>query len=251
MGTTPFYQDPNFYMAITSIIAIFLSLRPDFKKFRKAKLDLDLYNMIWVTHMVGNPIIQMSLIIKNIGGRNISIENINVELTRDREPLIKLPLQHYYDKPTDKETILFKKFTLIPNEEWNHHSKFLNFFKRDDSIIFKESDRKLKNEIQRLKQLPENLNQQSLISTNEHFAEPFKKLFDKHFIWKEGNYTLTINIQTEGNIANISKSFSFTIFKALETEFIEDKSKYSSGDRIFWYSDSYYGEWIELEEKGN
>ena len=63
------------------------------------------------------------------------------------------------------------------------------------------------------------------------------------------NYTLKINIETEDNCKNITKSFSFTIFKSLETDFIEDKLKYSSGDRIYWNSDNYIGEWIDIEEK--
>lgn len=251
MESTPFYQDSNTYAVIIALAAFILSLIPYLKKLRNGKLDLDIYNMIWITHSVGNPIIEMSLIIKNIGGRDISVKNINIELIRDGERLINLPLKHYFQKTTDKQPLLFRKFTLVANAEWNYNCRFLNFLKREDNKLFKDSDKKLRNELRRLKQLPENTNPISIVHTDESFTEAFKILFDKYFIWKEGNYTLKLNIETENNTNNINKSFNFTIFKSLETEFIDHKSDYTSGDRINWFSDNYHGDFIEIEEKGN
>ena len=151
------------------------------------------------------------------------------------------------EKPADQTSILFRKFTLTPNEEWNHNSNFMNFLKRDDLMIFKDTERKLKTEIERKRAQKTENKSHSAVEADESFVEPFKVLFDKHFKWKEGNYTFTINIKTDENIADISKSFSFTIFKSLESEFINDKSRYLTGVRIYWYSDNYYGEWVEIE----
>jgi hypothetical protein len=244
-NSVPFYLELEFWSIMIASIAIILSqVSPVKLWFKKAKLEIDTYESIWISHHVGNPIVQINLILKNIGGRKISINKIFIDIFRDGEKISTLPLKNYLDKLNDTSYLQFGKFELEPNKEWNHGAKFLNFFSREDSKKYKEAERNIKNEIEKLK-VP--TDQNKIIKADQSFTKPFIELFDKHFQWKDGNYSLNLHIKTEDNTANIVKTIKFTIFESLKEEFESDKIRYESGDRIFWYSDNYNGEWIDIE----
>jgi hypothetical protein len=237
--------DANFWTAVIAFFALLVSLLPYIKKIvRKAKLEVDIYDSILVTHYIGNPIVQINLIIKNIGGNSISIKDTYIDVYRDNEKIVKLPLKNYLDKFNDSIYLPFKKITLEPNEEWHHGARFLNFFSREDSSKYKESERSLKNEIERIRKESE---PNDVIQADKSFIVSFEELFDKHFIWKEGNYLLKLFIKTDNEKVDIIKNIKFTLFESVKQEFENDKNRYLSGDRIYWYSDNYNVEWIDIE----
>ncbi len=244
-NNSPFYLELEFWSIVIAFIAILLSQVPPVKLwFKKAKLEIDTYESLWISHHIGNPLVQINLILKNVGGRTISVNKIFINVFRDGEKINILHLKNYLDKLNDTSYLQFGKFELKPNEDWNHGARFLNFFSREDSKKYKEADRKIKNEIEKLKTPTE---PNKIIKVDKSFTKPFIELFDKHFQWKDGNYSLDIHVETENDTANIVKTIKFTIFESLKEEFENDKNRYESGDRIFWYSDNYHGEWIDIE----
>ncbi len=240
-----FYTRPEFWSVVIAFIALIISALPYLRRFfKKAKLEVDIYDSIWITHHVGNPIIQINLIIKNIGGSSLSINQIFIDVYRDGEKIMKLPLKNYLEKFNDSYYFPFKKVSLDPNEEWHHGARFLNFFSRDDVKKYKENERNLKNEIERIKKETE---KGEIVRANKSFIVAFEELFEKHFNWKDGNYSLELHIKTDNKKVDLIKTLKFTIFESLKQEFENDRNKYDTGDRIYWYSDNYYGEWIDIE----
>jgi hypothetical protein len=64
-----------FWTIVAGLIPTVLSQVPPIKNwFKKAKLDLDLYSKVSIRHYIGNPNLQLHLIITNIGGRKIKIK---------------------------------------------------------------------------------------------------------------------------------------------------------------------------------
>jgi len=77
----PFYLNWSFWAVFVSVIAIALSqMPPVYLWFRRAKLDLEPYSRIHIAHRVGNPTIQLHLILSNIGGREIKVKNIIITI---------------------------------------------------------------------------------------------------------------------------------------------------------------------------
>jgi len=64
--TTPLYLNWSFWAVVFAAIAIALSQLPPIRLwFKKAKLEIELYSKIAITHKVGNPNLQLHLIINN------------------------------------------------------------------------------------------------------------------------------------------------------------------------------------------
>src|SRR5689334_23252996 len=94
------YTDWNFWTAIIALLALILSqLQPLHLLFRSAKLEMELYSRIHIHHKVGNPQIQMHLIIINVGGKDLRIKGITAKVKRDSKDLVDLPAQNYLVQP--------------------------------------------------------------------------------------------------------------------------------------------------------
>lgn len=77
---------------------------------------------------------------------------------------------------------------------------------------------------------------QNLIEIDENLVQPFHSFFDKHFIWRTGEYQLTVYINTDQKTTNISKKYRFTIFESHTDQLKEITDKYKFGDGIWWNS---------------
>ena len=75
----PLYMDWSFWAVVIAFAALVLSqLPPIHVMLKRAKLDLELYSKISITHKLGNPNLQLHLILSNIGGRRVSVTDIKV-----------------------------------------------------------------------------------------------------------------------------------------------------------------------------
>ena len=133
----PLYLNWSLWAVVVAAIAVVLSQIPPIKELlKKAKLDLEVYSKISITHKVGNPNLQLHLILSNIGGRNVRVKDINVSISSDGNFLATLPAQNYLQKQNDQSTLLFTTFSLKPGQEWAHITNFLNFFNREDGKAY-------------------------------------------------------------------------------------------------------------------
>lgn len=214
----------GFWSVVIATIALIVSSWNQIKSFFiKGKLDIDLHSRINLGHYSGVPAVQMPIIIRNIGGSSLRIINIKIDLTRDKTEEFSLSAQTYLD-PTKNVYILFTKFPLEANKEWNHNIYFSNYLSRDDNKELKKAI------LERDKAYPQfrrinnmNINPDNLLEVNDRLEQPFNSLFDNNFKWKSGDYTLNLVIETEDKIANFQKKYRFTIFESQSEMFKEEK----------------------------
>ena len=239
--------DWKFWSVVVSFSALLLSqLPPIHILIRKAKLDLEVHSRIFITHRIGNPNLQLHLILRNMGGRSLRIKNISASLSRDAQHLMQLPAQSYVANPKENQLVLLTSFDLKPDDEWSHAVSFLKFFDRNDEKTHRDAELALKNEIHRQK---EEFGEKHFAVASPEFIKPFEDLFDKKFKWLAGEYSLKVSIVTNTPKANILKQYRFTIFESQTESLINHKEGYPSGAGIYWDSPAYVGQWIEIEEK--
>ena len=241
--------DWKFWSLLVSLSALLLSqLPPIHILLRKAKLDLEVYSRIFITHRIGNPNIQLHLILRNMGGKSIRVKKIYAKVFRDGKEVMNLPAQTYFANPKDNQPVLLTSFMLEPDKEWSYMTSFLNYFDRNEERIYRTAELNIKNEILRLKdETPEN----SLAHASEMFVKPFNELFDKKFQWFDGDYVLEVMIESDKEEIMALKKYRFTIFESQTNDFIKQKQGYSSGAGIYWDSPESIGIWIEIEEKSS
>ena len=232
-----FYQNWTFWAFVVAALALLLSQLPPLSDLlRRAKLDLEVYSRILVTHKVGNPNIGLQLIISNIGGKTIRIRGATVTLKCDGKHIASLPAQNYLSSPTDpKLTVLFTAFSLRPREDWNHMVNFLNFFSREDEKIYRRAESAIKNDI--FKKLAESEGKAKIVEADEEDVKPFIDMHKAFFIWHPGEYEMYISIDVIPRRAAIEKKFRFTIFESDSDDLAKSLDEYKFGDGIYWSSD--------------
>jgi len=244
----PFYLDWSFWAVTVASIALVLSqLPPIHILLKKAKIDFELYSKISLLHKVGNPNLQIHIIINNIGGRKVRIKNIESTVIRDGNKVAILPAQNYLEHPSDKNTVLFTSFPLNPGDEFGHIVNLLRLFSREEEREYRDLEGKLKSDIFE-KQALINGKQKELIEASPENVEPFHKFFTQHFIWSAGEYELKIKVITDNESTNIEKNYRFTLFEYYEEELRKIKERYKYGDGIYWDSDVIQSAIIDIKE---
>ena len=184
-ANVPLYLDWSFWALVAAAIAIALSQLPPIKLwFRRGRIDLETFSRIHITHKIGNPNIQLHLILSNIGGRAIRVKDIIVEAKRDGKKVAILPAQNYLQNPNDTNTVLLTSFSLKPEEEWAHIVNFLNFFSREDEKKYRSAESKLRQAIIEKRKLPENI--EAVVETTDELIAPFITMFSNKFVWNPG-----------------------------------------------------------------
>lgn len=235
-ATTHLYSNWSFWAVLVSAIAVILSQLPPVRLwFKKAKLDIEMYSKISITHKVGNPNLQIHLIVNNIGGRKVRVKGISASIKKDGKLVATLPAQNYLESQNNQNTLLFTPFSLTPSQEWAHIINLLNFFNRENEQEYRGLEAKMLANY-RSKKTNSNQDSQDLIEIDEALVKPFHNFFDKHFIWSPGEYQLSVNITTDNETANISQEYRFTIFESHTAQLKEITARYKFGDGIWWNS---------------
>lgn len=232
----PLYLDWSFWAVVIAAIAVFLSQIPPIKELiKKAKLDFEVYSKILITHKLGNPNLQLHLILSNIGGRNIRVKDITVSISRDGHHLTILPAQNYLQNQNDKNTLLFTTFSLKPTEEWAHTTNFLNFFDREDEKKYQSIEGAMITDYrEKAKELDIDQDKGHLI---EHPKELVGKAFDFYNskqIWKSGEYLMEVNVITNNHATDVTKKYRFTLFESHEEQLSAITEHYKLGGGIWW-----------------
>jgi hypothetical protein len=237
--STPILFDWGFWSAFAALIAIVLSqIPPIHVLFKKAKIDFELYSKISLSQKVGNPNLQMHLLITNTGGRRIRIKKITASIQRNRQQIAILPAQNYLQKSNDAtSTMLFTSFFLNPEEDWSNIINLLNFFVREDERRYREIEAAMQADVNLKRAEIQATGDEitALIEVEDGLTDQAQNFFDNHFIWLDGEYRLCVTIETDHPKANISKNFSFVIFETQSEELrkITEHFKYGGG---FWWN---------------
>jgi hypothetical protein len=246
-ANVPLYLDWSFWAVVVAFIAVALSqLPPVHLWFRRARIDLETHSRIHITHKIGNPNLQLHLILSNVGGRLVRVKNIIVKVKRDGKEVAVLPAQNYLQNPNDTNAIMFTSFSLKPKEEWAHIVNFLNYFSRADEKRYRSAESNLRADILMQKQIPGN--KDVLVETTDDLVAPFKSIFDEKFIWNPGEYEIATLVITSNSRANITKNYRFTLFESDSAELSKVANDYKYGDGINWDSGNHPGVIAQITE---
>ncbi len=231
---TPLYLDWSFWAVVVAALAIALSqLPPVLSWFKRAKLEIEPYSKIAITHKVGNPNIQLHLIINNIGGRKIRVKDIHVEVERDGIEVANLQAQNYLQSQSDKDTLLFTAFSLKPGEEWAHITNFLNYFNREDENLFRSLEKEMLSDFH-AKRDTFGHDHKGLIEIESDLVQPFHEFFNRKFIWKAGEYNLNVFVRTDSPKVDLIRRYRFTLFESHVTHLHAITEHFKYGGEISW-----------------
>lgn len=233
MAQTPFYLDWTFWAVVVAFLALVLSqLPPIHIMLRRAKLDVEAYSRIHLTHKIGNPNAQLHLIISNVGGQEVKVKSIVLHFKRGDEDSFTLPAQNYLQAPGDKDTVLLTSFKLKPKDEWAHIVNFLNFFSRTDEKAFRQIESNLKSDIFEKMEIPEN--KDKVVEATSSNVQPVIEFFQHRFRWAHGEYEIALEIQTEPQRASVLKRYRVTLFESDSTELRSYADDYKIGAGVYW-----------------
>ena len=243
----PLYLNWSFWTVVIAAIAILLSqLPPVHILLQRAKLDIELYSRIYLTHKVGNPNLQLFLILNNTGGRVVKIIGSTTTIKRDGIQIAKLPAQTYLQNPNDITALLFTRFLLKPKEEWAHSVNFLNYFSRSDEKKYRDAESKLKTDI--FKKREEQQNKEKFVDAENELVTVFLEMFNEKFLWIPGEYEISVSIDAKPTKASIEKNYRFTLFESDSKELSKSREDYKLGDGIYWQSGNHPGVNVQIKE---
>lgn len=245
--TIPLYLNWSFWAVVIATSALLLSqLPPIHMLLKRAKLDIELYSRIHITHKTGNPNLSLHLILNNIGGKVVKIKGISATIKRNGKQIAILPAQNYLQNLNDKTTILLTSFSLKPKEEWAHNVTFLNYFSRNEEKEYRSAESDLRENIfgkQKLQQ-----NKDVLIEADSEYLPPFMKMFNDKFLWSADEYEIQVSLEAKPEKANIQKSYRFTLFESDAEELSKHKDDFKYGDGIYWDSGNHPGVTVQITE---
>jgi hypothetical protein len=74
----------------------------------------------------------------------------------------------------------------------------------------------------------------ALIELDASVVESARTFFDKHFIWRAGEYLLKVNIIANQDAPNVTKTYRFTIFESQEEQLKAITEHFKFGGGIWW-----------------
>jgi hypothetical protein len=244
---THFYLDWQFWAAGVAAVAVVLSqLPPIHLLLRRAKLGMELYSRVHLIHKVGNPNVQLHIILSNLGGRAVRVRGITLSVRRDGQEIATLPAQNYLPDPSASQTVLFTPFTIKPKDEWAHIVNFLNYFAREEEKRYRAAEVAIKAYIVEQKKLP--ANEKVVVEAGQQLVAPFTQMFDALFVWKPGEYELVVNVLTDAARSSVAKAYRFTLFESDSAELASAKEAFKTGDGIYWNSGDHPGVIVSITE---
>lgn len=233
--STPIYTDMKFWSLVISILALVSSQWRFFANlFRRARLNVEPYNQIFLSHRFGSPNAQLHVIITNSGGRKVRIKGMTLKISGPTGGVFSLPAMGYFQKISESQPVLFVPFSLLPAEEWAHNVQFLNLFSKQDEKIIKAATADLRANVVEKIRLAKEEGIQELQYADPHLVEPFTRHFVRSFKWHPEEYNLTISLATDPPNAYTEQQFRFVVFESDANEFLAMAEKYRAGERIFY-----------------
>ncbi len=250
MPSVPFYENWTFWTAFAAVLALILSQLPPLRELLKgARLDMDVYSRIPITHRDGNPNIQVHLVLKNIGGKSIKIKSAIITLVREGKEVASLPAQNFLKNPNNPDSMIpFVSFNLRPKDDWAYLINFLNYFSRENEKKYRAAESAIKERIYQIKNLPENKEKDEVLEAEDTYIKPFIELFNELFIWQAGEYEMRIRVDTDPGKAAIHKTYRFTLFESDSNSLRKHKDYYKTGEGIFWGGDHVKGIIVQIVE---
>lgn len=243
----PFYSDWTFWAVVVAALALVLSqLPPVHQMLRRSKLAIELYSRVHIAQKIGNPNVQLHIILTNTGGRSVKIRGATLTVRREGKEVATLPAQNYVPESDNDRTVLFTSFTIKPKEEWAHIVNFLNYFSRSDEKTYRAAEATLKRDLGNKLKLAEGKG--DLVEADPVNVEPFVAMFNSKFVWQPGEYEIHIAIDAVPKTKGLEKKYRFTLFETDSAELAKAKDDFRLGDGVYWNSGNHGGLVVQLVE---
>lgn len=241
---TPFYEDWGFWQGAVAFGALVLTQCPPIKQwFKRPRLEVEVFDKIWVNEELGRPMIQIHLIITNAGNREIRINKLKITLKRDNE-IREIFGKGYYENISDQQAVLLVPFRLAPKEEWRHGVNFLNNFSREEAKRNANWGKAMRDDIRsKHERLPEN---HPLIEADEAIVLPIANAFDSNFFWQPGEYEVALDIETNLPEADAKKTYRFTLFESESEDLKRHRDQLKFGNGVY-YSQPPCSEYVQID----
>jgi hypothetical protein len=248
--TAPFYADWKFWSFVASTVAIALSQLPPLHiLIRSARLSIEAYSQMFITHKYGNPNSHLHLIVSNPGGRKVRVTGINLTMKSKTGQPFTMPAGSYRQNQTDKETVLFTPFSLLPGEEWAHIVYFYPTITRQDDKHIRASRAALRTNIEQKRALREDPGDKSAVRADEAVVAPFIQIFERQFKWLPDEYEMTLSVTTNPPYAIEEARFRFVVYESDTAQMRTVVADYVFGAGVYFDGQNEEGINVPLEKK--
>ncbi|WAG08742.1 hypothetical protein NRZ30_06690 [Aeromonas jandaei] len=241
------YLDWQFWSTAVAFLALALSQMPPLKSLlKRGKVEIKKHTMILVHHSIGTPNVNIFVSLKNIGGRDLNVDALQVQLTRDGTELPLLTATGYFADFNSQAMTMFTPLELGSGQAWAHTVNFHAKWNRTQQQKFRAISSKVRDTInEKLKQGP--LPNGELHEANLEQVEEIHSQFMNNFKWLPGEYSGLLNVFDSNNKIIMTDEFKFTIFESESNELKAGVDDYRYGYGIYLpISQKQQGIWIEL-----
>ncbi|BDU36562.1 hypothetical protein [Vibrio nigripulchritudo] len=210
-----FYLDWQFWSAVAAYIALALTLFPKIKMLLiKGKLTIDKHGKVSVFHGVGTPNLNVFLILRNVGGKSISIQKLEMIVEKADEGSFVLNGDLYYVNPHDTQSTLLTPMRIEVGQEWSHTVQFYLPWERSKEKKYRKIQSKVRDAISEQVRSNPQRDETELFTASSEDIDELMSMFDQNFKWTEGEYNIQVVAKdNEDNILATSKS-RFTLFES-------------------------------------
>lgn len=241
---TAWYLDWSMWSSVAAFAALGLSIAPYLRRFRKSRLEIDVYQRIFLTHKVGNPNAQLQVMLTNTGGKRIRVRGMSLDIKRAGDAMFTLKGVTYLHSPNASEGVLLAPFSLQVEQEWGHLVNFYQITAQQEQRTFRTFQKAIQDNIiaQRVGMLPTAPD----VEAPPELVAPAMEYFNRKFKWFEGEFELSLTITTDSDFAP-SKKLRMTIFET-DSRDLEDCKEQLKFGRDILQNDA-PGAVIELSER--
>ncbi|MDR7120569.1 hypothetical protein [Rheinheimera soli] len=235
---SPLYLDWDFWNTMLALLALALTQLPLIRSFlSKPELEIDIHERITISHLIGNPSVVTYVSIKNLGHHDVKITKLFLHIRNQKNHLVTLNANLFYESSNNPSSPLvtrqFYPFHLKKDTNWGQTLCFWNYLDRDDEIDYKRAQEELQKELY-----------QPWSSTAppppkiavEDKVVPFKRLFEKNFIWKKGEFFFEFELVTQPEAQYNRKSMRITLYEADIIDLKKITERYCYGESITYPS---------------
>lgn len=217
------------WSSVAAFVALGLSIVPYLRRFRKSRLEIDVYQRVFLTHKVGNPNAQLQVMLTNTGGKRIRVRGMSLDIKRAGDTLFSLVGVTYLHLPSASEGVLLAPFSLQVEQEWGHLVNFYQITTQQEQRTFRTFQKSIKDNIiaQRVGMPPSAPD----VEAPPELVAPALEYFNRRFKWFEGEFELTLTISTDTDFV-ASKKLRMTIFETDSQNLEECKTQLKFGRDI-------------------
>ncbi|EMN0830375.1 hypothetical protein R8H71_003193 [Providencia rettgeri] len=232
-----FIFDQTFWTAITGLAAfasLFITITPRLCSWiSKKKPNVSIPTICTVGHFFGNPDFFLFVDIENDSQRDLKIESISISITSPSREVKTIKAYAYFgNTQQDQNFKAFVPLTIKKGTTWSNNIRFYTPEPGNNEKTLKIITKKFKEAISKAREVN---NTNGLINCFDYDAElePMaSKLYENSKYWMEGQYLVTLDIETGNPKTNIQRKLNFNLLQidvlTLEDLFMVDM-KFGTG----------------------